>query len=356
MLPSASYNERSWAIDLIGHLKKLAGRVNRPVKDAGGENTVRSEGGVLFPDVLLYGDWETARILQGWELKFPDTDIDDYEFRRNAEAKARVLGLDSYILWNVSIARLYTRVAGRDDYAMAKEWDDLADIRSRPMVVARRRRWEALAGEILGYVNDLFDRGSLEGRQFIEMYRSGGITGLIMENSGLVAEALRVAARRNTALRDEIVLWWDRSGEEYGGKSRDRESVLAQAVISNWVGKFLFAHILREKDERARCVESIGAETTPAEALVLFQQLSEDCNFWTIFAASFGLAEIPDRLWSHLRQFNSLLLDLRIGSIDQTLLSEVLEATVDVTVRKLRGQYATPVELARLLGSIGTGG
>ncbi len=85
MLPSASYNERSWAIDLIGHLKKLAHQVNRPVKDAGGENTVRSEGGVLFPDVLLYGDRETARILQGWELKFPDTDIDDYEFRKNAE-------------------------------------------------------------------------------------------------------------------------------------------------------------------------------------------------------------------------------------------------------------------------------
>lgn len=89
MLPSASYNERSWAIDLIGHLKKLTGRVNRPVKDAGGENTVRSEGGVLFPDVLLYGDRESARIMQGWELKMPDTSIDGLEFRRNAEAKAK---------------------------------------------------------------------------------------------------------------------------------------------------------------------------------------------------------------------------------------------------------------------------
>lgn len=64
MPPSASYNERSWAIDLIGHLKKLAGRVNRPVKDAGGENTVRSEGGILFPDVLLYGDRDIENILQ----------------------------------------------------------------------------------------------------------------------------------------------------------------------------------------------------------------------------------------------------------------------------------------------------
>ena len=345
-----SYNERSWAIDLIGHLKKLTSQTNRSVKDAGGENSIRSEGGILFPDVLLLGDRETARILQGWELKLPDTDIDDYEFRQNAEKKAKALGLDSYVLWNVSIARLYTRGADGDRYAVAKQWDDLADVQSRSMVQARRSRWEGLAGEILSYVNDLFDRGTLQGRQFIELYRSGGITGLIMENSGLVAEALRDASRRDAALRDEIVLWWDRSGEEYGGKNRD--TVLAQAVILNWIGKFLFAHILREKDERARCVESIGAETTPAEALVLFQQLSEDCNFWTIFAASFGLAEIPDRLWSHLRQFNSLLLDLRIGSIDQALLSEVLEATVDVAVRKQRGQYATPIEVARLLAHL----
>jgi hypothetical protein len=111
-----TYNERSWAIDLIGHIKSLALSNNRSIKDAGGEQTIRVDGGSLFPDVLLFGDRETARILQGWELKMPDTSISDNEFRRNAEIKANALGLDSFLLWNVSQAHLYVRNAANNGF------------------------------------------------------------------------------------------------------------------------------------------------------------------------------------------------------------------------------------------------
>jgi predicted RNA methylase len=341
----ATYNERSWAIDLIGHLKHLALQNNRSIKDAGGEQTINADGGSLFPDVLLFGDRATARILQGWELKMPDTNIDDYEFRSNAETKAKALGLDSYLLWNVSYAKLYVR--NNDQYELHYEWNDLSDITTRAGVVANRKRWEALANNILGYLNDLFDRGELEGRQFIEAYRSGGVTSLIMENAGEVSEVLVAASHRNARLRSEMVLWWGRYQAEYAGGVM--EQVLAQAVISNWIGKILFAHILREQDQRAQRVASISDNTTPAEALTLFRELSEDCNFWTIFSDSLGLALIPERVWTQLKQFNHLLNDLRLGAVDQAQLSGILEATVEVAIRKLRGQYPTPIELARLL-------
>lgn len=344
---STSYNERSWAIDLIGHIKSLATQNNRSIKDAGGEQTIMSEGGSLFPDVLLFGDHATARILQGWELKMPDTSIDDFEFRNNAEIKARALGLDSFLLWNVSHAHLYTRDSASDQFIRAKEWRDLADITTRTAVARNRERWQVLGAEILGYLNDLFDRGSLEGRQFIDAYRSGGITALIMENVGQVTEAVKSAALGNPRLRAEMILWWDRYGAEYGVGSM--EQTLGQAIISNWIGKILFAHILRETDERAQRISSIGDDTTPKQGLELFSRLSEDCNFWTIFSDSLGLTEIPERAWNQLKQFNRLLTDLRVGSVDQTQLSGILEATVEVATRKLRGQYPTPLELARLL-------
>lgn len=344
---AAGYNERSWAIDLIGHIKHLVAKVNRSIKDAGGEQTVKAEGGSLFPDVLLFGDRTSARILQGWELKMPDTSIDDYEFRQNAEAKACALGLDSYLLWNVSIARLYTRNSEDGKFLLAKEWFDLADITTRSAVLPNRKRWEELAENIVSHLNDLFDRGSLEGRQFIEAYKSGGVTALIMENAGTVADALIAASNSDSTLRAEMVLWWDRYQLEYGNGTM--ESVLAQAVISNWIGKILFAHILREQDHRAHQIAAIGETTTPEEALDLFRQLSEECNFWTIFSNSIGLSALSAQAWTQLKQFNSLLSDLRVGSIDQAQLSGVLEATVEVAVRKLRGQYPTPIELARLL-------
>lgn len=65
-LGGVGYNERSWAIDLIGHLKHLASQNNRSIKDAGGEQTVKAEGGSLFPDVLLFGDRATARTRCLW--------------------------------------------------------------------------------------------------------------------------------------------------------------------------------------------------------------------------------------------------------------------------------------------------
>lgn len=342
-----TYNERSWAIDLIGHLKHLATQGNRSIKDAGGEQTVKAEGGSLFPDILLFGDRATARILQGWELKMPDTSIDDAEFRENAETKARALGLDSFLLWNVSHAHLYVRDVATDTFTRNHTWRDLTDITTRTAVIRNRARWEALAETIFGYLNDLFDRGTLEGRQFIDAYRSGGITALIMENSGQVAEALVEASNRDAALRAEMILWWNLYQAEYAGGTM--EQVLAQAVISNWIGKILFGHILREKDARAQRIAKIDDETTPAEALSLFRQLLEDCNFWAIFSDSIGLGTIPNGVWEQLKQFNSLLSDLRVGSVDQSQLSNVLEATVEVAVRKLRGQYPTPIELARLL-------
>lgn len=347
---AATYNERSWAIDLIGYLKHLAKRDHRAIREAGGEQTVIAEGGSLFPDVLLFGDRTTARILQGWELKMPDTTIDDAEFRENAEAKARALGLDSFLLWNVSNAHLYARNTHTDAFVRIQTWNELADITTRAAVVRNRSRWEALTDTIWSYLNDHFERGTLQGRQFIDAYRSGGVTALIMENAGQVTEAFVEASKRDNMLRAEVTLWWDRYRTEYtGGMKEPKEQVLAKAVISNWIGKILFSHILREKDARARRVTTISDETTPAEALMLFNRLSEDCNFWTIFSDSIGLKLIPDNVWRQLKQFNSLLDDLRIGSVDQGQLSNVLEATAEVAVRKLRGQYTTPIELARLL-------
>lgn len=126
-MSAAGYNERSWAIDLIGHLQGIAHGEHQAVRYVSGEQTIVVDGGSMFPDVLLFGDRDAARILQGWELKLPDTAIDDVEFFENAEEKARSLGLDSFVLWNVTYARLY--VLGDDDaFFLHTEWDDLSDI------------------------------------------------------------------------------------------------------------------------------------------------------------------------------------------------------------------------------------
>ena len=345
-MPAPGYNERSWAIDLIGHLQGIAHSEHQAVRHVSGEQSVAVEGGFMFPDVLLFGDRDEARILQGWELKLPDTPIDDVEFFENAEEKARSLGLDSFVLWNVTYARLY--VLNEDGtFVLHTEWDELHDIAGRGDVRRNRTRWEALGAKILQDVNALLASGDLEGRQFIDAYRSGGLTTLVLQNTQLVADAIRDEANKSRSLRSEITLWWSRNREDYDGD--DPHIVLARANLINWMGKFLFAHVLRERDNRAARVTAIDEAAGPDGALATFDQITRDCNFWTVFTDALALRIVPAEAWQQLCEFNRLLGDLRLGAVDQAQLSTVLETSAAVSDRKVRGQYTTPAPLAKLL-------
>jgi hypothetical protein len=80
------YNERSWAIDIISYINSIVQK-NAPIQKAGGEYSIAKDSQVLFPDVLLFGDQSSGNILQGWELKMPDTLIDDLALINNASTK-----------------------------------------------------------------------------------------------------------------------------------------------------------------------------------------------------------------------------------------------------------------------------
>ena len=348
MTYQVNYNERSWAIDVIGRIKTYLHHKNRTIQDAGGEQTLRTEGGSLFPDVLLFGDKNSARILQGWELKMPDTPINDPDFIENAEKKARILGLDSFLLWNVTYAHLYILEKESNCFILKKEWDDLYQIKSRRNVQNHRSLWEKLLNKIIDDLNNLFDHGDIEGKRFIEAYQSGGITSFILENSKYLELVLKEKSTTDNLFKAELLMWDIRYKSEYG-KVQTPETSLARVVLSNWIGKFLFAHILSGFDNKAKIIFNIDESTSPQDALDIFKKISEVCNFWTIFSDALGLSLIPQYSWNHILQFNELLKDLHISSIDQAQLSKILETTVDVSVRKLRGQYPTPNNLAKLL-------
>ena len=94
---TTSYNERAWAIDVINEINRWAEMRSRAVRSAGGEWGLASseKGNTLFPDVLLFGDAAKNAVLQGWELKMPDTPVTDRTLIDNARQKATRLGLSS---------------------------------------------------------------------------------------------------------------------------------------------------------------------------------------------------------------------------------------------------------------------
>lgn len=53
-----------------------------------------------FQDILLFIDKVSGVIFNGWELKFPDTAVDDAAMLANALEKAKRIKSDSFVTWN----------------------------------------------------------------------------------------------------------------------------------------------------------------------------------------------------------------------------------------------------------------
>ena len=94
-------NERSWAIEIISQINRIASENDLVIKRAGGESIISySKSGRMFPDVILYEDKELSRILQGWELKMPDVPITDETFVKDAQRQSPIEVINSKTLVN----------------------------------------------------------------------------------------------------------------------------------------------------------------------------------------------------------------------------------------------------------------
>lgn len=110
--------------------------------------------------------------------------------------------------------------------------------------MSHKKQWQNLTKEIIEDLNELFTSGELEGRGFIEAYESGGIISLILKNTANVAEQIRQKVAQDSNFKSKLTIWKLIYKSEYGKNDEDEKELLAKNILSNWVGKFLFAHIL----------------------------------------------------------------------------------------------------------------
>ena len=340
-----TYNERSWAIDIISEITLYSSSRSLTIKRAGGESTINTGRQRLFPDVLLYG--ENSDILMGWELKMPDTSLSDQEFISNAAKKAEILGLTGFLLWNGQGAILY-KLEG-DSFEIFKSWNTSHNgtINTRLDISNNRNLWVSSLHEILSDLNLLFSTGQIVKKPLIESFKDSSIIGFILRSGLINASALESAARTDSMFGAESNVWWRISQYEY--PHHEKWGILSEIILVNWINKFLFAHILTAYREEAKAIYTIDYNTTPSEAADIFSNISSSCDFWNIFQPQLGEKYILADSWNEIIQLNELLKDIHLASIGQELLQNLLENVIYSSKRKVAGQYTTPMFLARLL-------
>ena len=343
-MSKVTYNERSWAIDIISEITLFSSKIDKPIKRAGGESTINTGKKRFFPDVLLYGT--NSDILMGWELKMPDTSISDNDFIDNAKIKAEILGLNGFLLWNAKEAILY--LLRDNDYIPSKNWDTSKGvIKKRENVEKSREIWVKALHEILKDLNNLFLEGTIQPKPLIDSFNDSAIINFILDNAQENANSLEKASKTNAKFRAEVNIWWRIFEYEY--KPKSKWEVLSEIILINWVHKTLFANILTAYRDDAKAVYTIDASTTPQKATQIFNDISSTCDFWNIFQPQLGEEYIAPQSWNNIVELNQLLKDVELASIGQDLLQSILENVISNSKRKVAGQFTTPMFLARLL-------
>lgn len=361
-------NERDWAGQLISWLKSAIEKGGTVFQDVTNDTGVKMQSGrTKFPDVLLFADKVSGVVFNGWELKFPDTPVDDAAMLANALEKAKMLKSDSFVTWNGAEAVIWgidTHHYTADTLTRLKTYQRIPSISVRDDM-ADPLKYSAHEGELKKRAYDiLHDLGVL--------FRNGHLKPAI-DISGNIVDAIRSAGMviipqfqlaieeekgRNRAFREAFGKWKIYEGATIrilSASSKRREYVMPEQVLAkfmyyNLVGKILFYLTLSE---------NLGGELEPmsvakgqdvkAALWELFGKAGEidyQAIFKPYFTDCIRYSPLVDEALLQLLETLALF-DFRI--LPAGVIGNILENLVPASEKQKFGQYFTPETLANLV-------
>lgn len=344
-------NERSWAIIIISEIKVMLNGLGLKIKSAGGESTLSVNKKSMFPDVLLYEDEAQTKILQGWELKMPDVLITDEALIADATRKAKALGLNSFVIWNFTYGKLYVENEN-GNFEEAKVWSGTKHITSREDVMTYKAEWLPIIKEIVMTVNEYLVNGIIETSSIVNTVSEGLMTELIQRNKELVAENITIESSKNMQMESRLKVWWNAFHEEYDKDENNMYSAYAKSVLLNWTNRIMFANTIKRYHNCAYMIKDIDYTTSPNDGNIIIEHIVEQGDFYNVFKPLEFNEMIPEDTWIDIVDYNQFLIENNIEKIEQGVLQDILEKTVNTAKREIRGQYATPYYLADILCQI----
>jgi hypothetical protein len=361
-------NERDWAGQLISWLQEAIREGRTIFEDATNDTGVKLESGrTKFPDVLLFTDKISGIVFNGWELKFPDTNVDDKEMLRNALEKAERLKSDSFVTWNGAEAIIW-KIEGQnytvESLSKIKEYpkektinsrDDLADPikfnRNEPLLRLR-------ANEILYDLGQLYERGEL--KQAINI--TGNIIEAVIEASAIILpqfqQAIITKKGNNATFRREYNKWkiYESSTLKILASSSRRpenvieEEILAKFTFYNLIGKILFYLTLSEnltgELERLNIENPQNLKNTLNEYFEEAKRIDYQAIFKPYFTDNLPFSDIVNQtIFQLIRRFTEF--DFRI--LPTGVIGTVLENLVPKSEKQKFGQYFTSETLANFV-------
>lgn len=361
-------NERAWSGDIISwineEVRECRTRFHGARNDAG---ITLATGRTKFPDILLFTDKVAGVIFNGWELKYPDTSVDDAEMLKNAIEKAERLKSDSIVTWNGTEAIIWKINDGNyaiDGISILKRYpkepsitrrDDLADpIKFNQNEPFLRKRLV----EILHDLAQLFECGELKeainvSSEFVDAVKDASFA-IVPQFQAEIKRLLGIAP----AFRSEFNQWkiYESSTLKILESSSRRsekvypEQVLAKFAYYNLIGKIIFYLTLSENLAGQLSTLHLDDSDDVKNTLNRFFNAAKEIDYQAVFQPSF-----TDRLeFSRTTELVVYKLFQSMTAIDFKVLpteviGTILENLIPADEKQKFGQYFTPETLANLV-------
>jgi hypothetical protein len=361
-------NERDWAGQIISWIKSAIENGTTVFQDATNDIGVRMESGrTKFPDILLFTDKISGVIFNGWELKFPDTVVDDTAMLNNALEKAKKIQSESFVTWNGTqtvIWKINTEDYTIETLTKIKEYpkeraistrDDLADpikfIQNEPLLKQR-------TAEILHDLEQFYLKGAL--RPAIDI--TGNIVNAVKQASAIIIPQFQneIISRNgsNAGFRKEFNQWkiYESSTLKILASSSRRtetvipEQILAKFTFYNLIGKILFYLTLCENlSGELENIEIQNSENFK-EKLFFYFNKAKAIDYQAIFKPYFTddidySNVVNNTLFKLIQVFAEF--DFRL--LPTEVIGNILENLVPKEEKQKFGQYFTPETLANLI-------
>lgn len=361
-------NERDWAGQLISWIKSAIENRTTIFEDATNDTGVKLDTGrTKFPDILLFTDKVSGIIFNGWELKFPDTPVDDAVMLENALEKAQKLNSNSFVTWNGAEAviwRINSSEYTIQSLSRVKEYpkertittrDDLADpVRFAQNEPLLRKR----AVDILHDLGMLYTSGELKPAINI----TGNIVSAIRRASDIIIpqfqNTITSLKGTNASFRREFNQWkiYESSTLNILASSSRRaetvieEQVLAKFTFYNLIGKTLFYLTLCENLRGELGNINIDSSVNIKSQLYSYFDRAKAIDYQAIFKPYFTddieFSEVTNQTLFELIQVITEF-DFRI--LPTNVIGNILENLVPKEEKQKFGQYFTPETLANLV-------
>lgn len=352
-------NERSEAIELIKESQSLFENNDFIFKEATGEQSLGRNGNddkrasILFPDVLYYTDKYQNQVALGWELKMPDTDINDDEFYKNAVDKADRLNTNAFVLWNFRQVKVFYRISG-NTWSESGSWNDLIDNHTRDDVLKNRSKWKDLLKDVIIHLNSLFRDEIVTTVPVLKSAES-----IAKDISEVYSQELADYYRQlgDRKLLAEIRKWYDTELMEFNAVDSKNISdemktrAFAKNILLSWVNRIIFANLL--KNNQNIVFEALRVllldDKTFVDIQNMFNKATKESDFYTILSCRDIDICLSPTSQMIIRQYALFLFDKDFADIEQEEFQDTLESIIDLSKRELMGLYTTPKKLATLL-------